>query len=245
MVSTCPVSLYLRLCFFYACIHYLKSKCTCSYATLLDDNEAFAALDLNLPPEDEEWCSYVLTRILTLGSSKSKIPKIMFLCVTARPRFDEGGVCIFNGKIGCFPLVTFEHAKRSSVNRPAGTIEAKPIATITRDVIREFMISSVLPAIRARWPLEDVDKPIYILQDNAPSHIRVEHDDPQFLEAGKEDGFDIRVIFQPSNSPNFDIVDLGISHAIQAIEIKKDAKSVDVLILSVQQVHSLQVYFLF
>ena len=54
------------------------------------------------------------------------------------------------------------------VNRPAGTIEAKPIATITRDLIREFMISSVLPAIRAKWPLEDVDKPIYILQDNAP-----------------------------------------------------------------------------
>ena len=131
------------------------------------------------------------------------------------------------------------------VNRPAGTIEAKPIATITRDVIREFMISSVLPAIRARWPLEDVDKPIYILQDNAPSHIRVEHDDPQFLEAGKEDGFDIRVIFQPSNSPNFDIVDLVISRAIQAIEIKKDAKSVDGLILSVQQVHSLKVHFLF
>ena len=78
-------------------------------------------------------------------------------------------------------------------------------------------------------PLEDVDKPIYILQDNAPSHIRVEHDDPQFLEAGKEHGFDIRVIFQPSNSPNFDIVDLGISRAIQAIEIKKDAKSVDAL----------------
>ena len=77
-------------------------------------------------------------------------------------------MCIFNGKIGCFPLVIFEHAKRSSVNRPAGTIEAKLIATITKNVIREFMISSVLPAIRAKWPLEDVDKPIYILQDNAP-----------------------------------------------------------------------------
>jgi hypothetical protein len=31
------------------------------------------------------WCSYVLTRIMTLGSSESNIPKIMFLCVTARP----------------------------------------------------------------------------------------------------------------------------------------------------------------
>ena len=51
--------------------------------------------------------------------------------------------------------------------------------------------------------------------------------------------------FQPSNSPNFDIVDLGISRAIQAIEIKKDAKSVDGFIPSVQQVHSLKVHFLF
>jgi hypothetical protein len=123
-----------------------------------------------------------------LGSSESSIPKIRFLCVTARPRFDEEGVVIFNGKIGCFPLVTFEHAKRNSVNRPAGTMEAKPIATFTREIIREFMISSVLPAIRARCPLEDVNNPIYILQDNAPSHIRVEPDDPHFLEAGKEDG---------------------------------------------------------
>jgi len=52
--------------------------------------------------------------------------------------------------------------------------------------------------------------------------------------SGKEDGFNFSVIFQPSNSPKFDIVDLGISRAIQAIEIKKDAKSFDGLILSVQ-----------
>ena len=60
--------------------------------------------------------------------------------MTARPRFDEEGALIFNGKIGCFPLVTFESAKRNSVHRPTGTMEAKPIATITRDVIREFLV---------------------------------------------------------------------------------------------------------
>jgi hypothetical protein len=193
---------------------------------------------LNLPLEDEDWCSYVLTRIVTLGSSKSNIPKIMFLCVTARPRFDEDGALILNGKIGCFPLVTFVSANRSSIHRPAGTMEAKPIATITRDVIRELMISSVLPAIRARWPLEDTNKPIYILQDSVPSHIRVQPDDEQFLEAGRQDGFDISVNFQPSNPPNFDIIDLGISRAIQTIEIKKVAITVDGLILSVKQVNS-------
>jgi hypothetical protein len=37
--------------------------------------------------------------------SKNNIPKLMFLCATSRPRF-ENGVCTFDGKIGCFPLVT-------------------------------------------------------------------------------------------------------------------------------------------
>ena len=119
----------------------------------------------------------------------------MFLCVTARPRFNSEGVCIFYRKIGCFPLVTYERAKRSSVNRRAGTMEVKPITSITRDVIRMFMIEKVLPAIRAKWPREDVNKPIYIQQDNAPSHLDL--DDPQFCEAAKQEGFDIRLICQP------------------------------------------------
>jgi hypothetical protein len=104
------------------------------------------------------------------SKSKNYIPHLMFLGVSARPRFHHG-VCIFDGKIECFPLVTYEHAKRSSVNRQAGTWKVKPIAHITRDIIREFMIERVLPAIRAKWPREDIDKPIYIVQDNALSHL--------------------------------------------------------------------------
>jgi hypothetical protein len=59
--------------------------------------------------------------------------------------------------------VTYERAKRSSVNRQAGTWEVKPTAHITRDVIREFMIERVQPAIRAKWPREDIHKPFYII----------------------------------------------------------------------------------
>jgi hypothetical protein len=57
----------------------------------------------------------------------------------------------------------------------------KHIQSITRDVIRTFMINQVLPAIRAKWPREDVRNPIYIHQDNAPTHLKV--DDPLFCEA--------------------------------------------------------------
>ena len=94
--------------------------------------------------------------------NKNYIPKIMILTVIARPRFDSDGHCTFDGKIGCFPFVTYEPARRSSVNRPAGTIVMKPIESVTKEVIRDFMIEKVLPAIRAKWPREDAHKPIFI-----------------------------------------------------------------------------------
>ncbi|XP_066313617.1 uncharacterized protein [Miscanthus floridulus] len=159
--------------------------------------------------------------------NKNYIPRIMFLCVCARPRF-RNGECVFDGKIGCFPLVTFEQAIRGSHNRLRGEQVIKPIQSITREVIRDFMINKVLPAIRAKWPREDVNKPIFIQQDNAPSHLKV--DDPQFCEVAKQDGFDIRLICQPPNSPDFNILDLGFFRAIQAIQYKKDAKTMKDLI---------------
>ena len=169
-------------------------------------------------------------------SSKSKncIPRLMFLVVSARPRF-HNGVCIFDGKIGSFSLVTYEQAKRRSVNQEAGTWEVKPIAHITRDVIREFMIQRVLPAIREKWPMEDIHKPIYIVQDNAPSHLEV--NDHLFCEAARQDGFDIRLICQPPNSPDFNILDLGFFRAIQAIQYRKSARTVQELVPIVQEVN--------
>jgi len=55
----------------------------------------------------------------------------------------------------------------------------KPITSITRDVIRDFMINQVLPAIRSKWPREYVSTPIFIQQDNALSHFKL--DDPEYL----------------------------------------------------------------
>lgn len=45
--------------------------------------------------------------------NKNYIPKIQILTVLARPRFDCNGNCTFDGKISCFPFVTYEPAKRS------------------------------------------------------------------------------------------------------------------------------------
>jgi hypothetical protein len=53
-------------------------------------------------------------------------------------------------------------------------------------------------------------------------------DDPVFCEAAKQDGFDIRLIFQPPNFPDFNILELGFFRAIQAIQYKKDAKQLKI-----------------
>ena len=149
--------------------------------------------------------------------NKNYIPRLMFLCVCARPRFRDGN-CIFDGRIGCFPLVQYEAAQRGNerTGRVRGDLVMKPITSITREVIRGFMINQVLPAIRAKWPREDVGRPIFIQQDNAPSHLKL--DDPQFCESAKLGGFDIRLICQPPHSLDFNILDLGFFRAIQAIQ---------------------------
>ena len=157
---------------------------------------------------------------------------MQFLCVCARPRFTDGN-CIFDGRIGCFPLVRYEPAMRGNerTSRVHGDLVMKPITSITRDMIRDFMINQVLPIIRAKWTREDLGKPIFIQQDNAPSHLKL--DDPDFCEGG---GFDIHLICQPPNSPDFNILDLGFFRAIQAIQYKKNAKTMEDLVPAVQQV---------
>ncbi|XP_062211821.1 uncharacterized protein LOC133912882 isoform X1 [Phragmites australis] len=165
--------------------------------------------------------------------SKNFIPKVMFLCAVARPRMASEGNCTFDGKIGCFPMVTYEVARRSSKNRVAGTLEMKPIMSITKEVMRSFIIEKVLPAIRAKWPSEDIGKPIYIQQDNARPHV--DPGDPLFCEAAQQYGLNIQLVCQPPNSPDFNILDLGFFSAIQSIQYKKAARTVPELVAAVEQ----------
>ncbi|XP_057426190.1 uncharacterized protein LOC130719589 [Lotus japonicus] len=163
--------------------------------------------------------------------SKNFIGKVMFLVAIARPRFDVDGNEIFSGKIGVFPFVTQEAAKRSSANRVVGTLETKPITSVTKEVSRLFLIQKVLPAIRAKWPRDCVRDPIFIQQDNARSHI--DQNDAEFCQAAKLDGFDIRLMCQPPNSPDLNVLDLGFFSAIQSLQHKEAPKTMDDLVSAV------------
>ncbi|XP_074266633.1 uncharacterized protein LOC141589912 [Silene latifolia] len=165
--------------------------------------------------------------------SKNYIGKVMFLVAMARPRYDCDGNETFSGKIGVFPLITKEPAIRRSRNRDAGTLVTKSIPSITREVIRSFLIEKVVPAIKATWPIEDMGGTIFIQQDNARTHI--DPNDREFRRVASQDGFDIRLMCQPANSPDLNILDLGFFNAIQSLQQKKRSKTVDELIDAVEK----------
>ncbi|XP_057771056.1 uncharacterized protein LOC130990841 [Salvia miltiorrhiza] len=112
------------------------------------------------------------------------------------PLIAEDGTVLFDGKIGIFPFTEYVPAKRNSKNREAGTLEQKPIQSITKEII---------PAIKAKWP-QFASRVIFIQQDNAKPHIK--DSDPDFRKVASSDGFDIKIVHQPPNSPDTNINDL-------------------------------------
>ena len=169
----------------------------------------------------------VRTKTISLGSC---------FCVFVLGQGLEMGSAFLMVRLDVFLSLLTNRSKRGNAvtGRVRGDMVMMPIQSITRDVIRGFMINQVLPAIRAKWPREDVGNPIYIQQDNAPSHLKL--DNPLFCEAAKQDGFDIRLICQPPNSPDFNILNLGFFRAIQTIQYKTNAKTIQDLVPAVQQV---------
>ncbi|XP_057791129.1 uncharacterized protein LOC131008257 [Salvia miltiorrhiza] len=138
------------------------------------------------------------------------------------PIFSDSGECLFDGKIGIFPLIEQVPAKRNSKNRPVGTMEIKPIQSVTKEL---------LPAIFAKWP-RFASKLIYIQQDNAKSHIL--DSDPDFRAAATAHGFDIRIVQQPPNSPDTNVNDLGWFRVIQIIQTEHACYNCDDLVKAVE-----------
>uniref|UniRef100_A0A8I6WKB7 Transposase n=1 Tax=Hordeum vulgare subsp. vulgare TaxID=112509 RepID=A0A8I6WKB7_HORVV len=151
------------------------------------------------------------TRTIQSGAS---IGNVMFLTAVARPKWDSEGNVTFSGKIGIWPFVKEIPAQRKSDNRPRGTMETKSIK-VNRQVMREFMIENLLPAIQSSWPDNDAGQTIFIKQDNAKPHILP--NDPEFLVAVESTGLDIRLIQQPANSPDLNGLDLGFFNSLQSL----------------------------
>ncbi|KAH9191839.1 hypothetical protein AeNC1_006185 [Aphanomyces euteiches] len=155
--------------------------------------------------------------------------KVMFLCAVAKPRWDSDNSEWWDGKIGCWPLTHKIAAVRSSKNRAKGTLVTAPLSA-NRMVYKSLVVDKVIPAIKAQWPL-CYSKTIKLQQDNASPHVQVDNVD--ILQAGHSGGFRISVVCQPPNSPDLNVLDLGFFQALQSNQIKRDAISIDDIIMNV------------
>ena len=96
---------------------------------------------------------------------------------------------------------------------------------VNKDISRSFLISKVILAIHRVWPREDAGKTIWIQQDNARTHVAP--NDPVFLEAVALTGLDIRIMNQPPNSPDMNVLDLGFFASLQTKTYLKNARTID------------------
>ena len=168
---------------------------------------------------------------LRVAKSKRFITKVMFLCAVARPRWDVGRNQWFDGKLGIWPFVEKVQAVRNSRNRVRGTWETKNV-NVKRENFREMLVEKLLPSIIAKWPEADRARTIEIQQDNAKPHCF--SDDEGFHDAVAAAGWDMRLVRQPPNSPDLNVLDLGYFAAIQSLQYKKRSKNIDDLINSVE-----------
>jgi len=105
----------------------------------------------------------------------------MFLAATARPHYDPHTKTYWNGKIGMWECMDYVAAKRTSRNRPAGTIKAKPY-NIDGLHYKSLILDKVLPTIASKCPLGMKSKAIYIQHDNVPPHKSVLSSCPELVE---------------------------------------------------------------
>lgn len=155
------------------------------------------------------------------------------MAAVARPRFDKDNNCTFDGKIGIWPFVVKEAAKRKSKNRPKGTIETKCVESVDQAEIRKMMFNNLIPAVRQKWPKESKSEVIFLQQDNAKPHLGPY--DAELLKEGTKYGWNIQLKPQPPNSPDFNALDLGFFNSIQSLQYKTSPNSIDELILEVEK----------
>ena len=80
---------------------------------------------------------------------KGYIDKIMFLCAIARPRKVNG--VWWDGKLGIWAFGRMLPAQRTSVNRPAGTLEWKN-ENVDSETYRAMLMNQLVPTICTAWP---------------------------------------------------------------------------------------------
>ena len=150
---------------------------------------------------------------------KNHLMKVMFLSAVTRPRFDDEGNCIFDGKIGIWPFIQKVQAKRNSKNRCKGTWVTEPVK-VNKKLYTQFMCKKVALAIKRKFKkyAPNVRK-VGVQHDNAKAHFRGNIDDLPLIwlhHCISDPDLELELSEQPPNSPDLNILDLAFFRALQS-----------------------------
>lgn len=165
---------------------------------------------------------------------KSHIQKVMFLVAMARPRMLPDGTW-FDGKIGLWECTEESPAARNSRHRPAGTLITKPKSMDGAFYKLLFTkAGGVLQSIKLKMPWLRGDL-VKIQHDGARPHTGL--DNPaEIARLGSTEGWRFKVVTQPAQSPDLNILNLGLFHSLKSrvAAIKQNAVNIDQLIAKVK-----------
>ncbi|CAM9445926.1 unnamed protein product, partial [Pylaiella littoralis] len=156
---------------------------------------------------------------------KNDITRVMFLRVVGQPRRNTSNNSEFSGKIRIYPSTVQERAQRNSRNRAAGTVVTKTVE-VTKARYKKMML--VIPDMKLRFL-----RPPAAATGQRPPHLI--NDDPELRAAMAADGWDIRLINPPANSPDTNILDLSFFNSIQSLQDRTTPRSVDDLVKAVKE----------
>jgi len=115
--------------------------------------------------------------------------------------------------------IDYVAAKQTLRNRPAGMIKAR-LYNIDGLHYKSLILDKVLPAIVSKCPLGMKSKVIYIQHDNAPPHKSVFSSCPELVEKITELGVLVMIREQLPNSPDLNVLDLGVFELCRAVNFK-------------------------
>ncbi|XP_021749691.1 uncharacterized protein LOC110715416 [Chenopodium quinoa] len=162
--------------------------------------------------------------------------KGMFMAAIGKPIFDHQGAVLHDGKYGIFPFVYESTSKKKSKNREAGVVEIKATQNVNKEAIRAMLLNNAIPGIKAKWP-SHLPKDIWIQKDNARPH-QIPRDE-EFVSACQSNGFNIQFIYQPPQSLNLNVLDLGLFNVIQSLQYQSFPKNLVELINRVKEAYEL------
>ncbi|XP_021744189.1 uncharacterized protein LOC110710225 [Chenopodium quinoa] len=115
-------------------------------------------------------------------------------------------------------------AKKKTKNRDAGTWETKAVQNVNKDAVKNMLMEHIIPAIQEQWPAS-LPKNIKIQWDNARPHQIPKGQ--EFIDACHANGFNIEMVYQPAQSPDLNVLNLGLFEVIQSLQYQSFSNNLD------------------